>query len=347
MRTAQKVLRKILVFALQGLAVLIFLEIGIRVADPFGISYYPETARFLDTMVHEEPIGYRLQPNLDGIFHSARYQINSLGLRGPEIDSPKETEERRILFLGDSFVFGIGVNNDQTLSTRIEDLVKTEVPDSKYRVINMGVPSYNTEQELIQLEGLQGTLDPNAVILFFVPNDIEKKKWVFEKRESFAANFSQRSYALSTFFILVQQALTKLGSPPQLINLQDYSEGNVRWVAISDSLQKINSLCKARSIPFVVYLEGSTSDGINAMVEKVGKSSGFDVVGLEPWSDPRWAGVDVLRYRNSKSDSHPNAEGTSVWGRLIYEDLSYRNIIRQRFQPELGKPLKERNRINE
>ena len=40
-----------------------------RIFDPIGISYYPETARYLDTLIQEEPIGYRNQPGLQGRFY--------------------------------------------------------------------------------------------------------------------------------------------------------------------------------------------------------------------------------------------------------------------------------------
>jgi hypothetical protein len=46
----------------------VLLEVIGRLGDPLGISYYPETARFLDTMIIEGPIGYRNQPNLKGQF---------------------------------------------------------------------------------------------------------------------------------------------------------------------------------------------------------------------------------------------------------------------------------------
>ena len=50
---------RLLLSAVFGLALL---EIVGRVFDPLGISYYPETARFLDTMIWEEPIGSAIDP---------------------------------------------------------------------------------------------------------------------------------------------------------------------------------------------------------------------------------------------------------------------------------------------
>ena len=41
------------------------LEAAARLLDPLGISFYPETAAWLDTLVIEEPIGYRNRPGLE------------------------------------------------------------------------------------------------------------------------------------------------------------------------------------------------------------------------------------------------------------------------------------------
>ena len=44
---------------------LMLLEVLCRLLDPMGISYYPDTARYMDSMIIEEPIGYRNASNLD------------------------------------------------------------------------------------------------------------------------------------------------------------------------------------------------------------------------------------------------------------------------------------------
>jgi hypothetical protein len=324
----------LLTVAIQGLVLLILLEVAARFFDPAGVSYFPETARFFDTMVHEEPISYRLQPGLDGNFNHAHYQVNSLGFRGPEIPIEKPPGEFRIMWLGDSLVFGIGVNNDQTMAADLEKIANSRSAGVHYRVLNMGVPSYNTEQELIQFETLGLRLQPDAVMLLFAANDIEKKNWVFDKRRSWIADFAQRSYALSTLFVFSRFARETAGVPEAFINMPDYAEDNPRWRAIADSLSRIHEVCKEKSIPFVVLTMGSLDDMPNRMVAAEGRKDGFDVIGLQPQLDPRWPDAGSLRYHNSKVDSHPNVEGSEMWATLLYDHLVRLNIINPAARPQ-------------
>lgn len=323
----RRLLRALSLVAVQLLIVVVLLEIAARIFDPLGISYYPETARFFDTMIREEPISYRLRPGLDGDFHHARYKVNSIGLRGPEIAPAKSIGESRILWLGDSVVFGIGVNYEHTLPAIVERMANDSAQSHSYRVVNMGVPSYNTEQELIQLETVGLNLQPDAVVLLFAINDIEAKGWVFDKRASWIADFAQRSYAFSTLFILSRLARQSTGSDAPIISVGNYEENNPRWRAIADSLASIKRICDARSIPFIVLVQGSAKDVPYNMVAAEGRKNGFEVIGLQPETDGRWPNALTPRYRNSVVDSHCNAAGCEMWATLAYERLVDLGII--------------------
>ena len=190
--------RVLLFLVMQIVLIFVLTEILARILDPAGISYYPETASLLDQMIIEEPIGYRFPPNMSGRFHGVHVQTNSLGLRDREIPTIKSPAEYRILMMGDSVVFGMGVEFEDSIPFQLEHLLNQEAgQDRRYRTVNMGVPSYNTEQELIQLRDVGLSLEPDLVLLFFIPNDIEPKMWVFEKRRNPAADLAQRSYAAS------------------------------------------------------------------------------------------------------------------------------------------------------
>lgn len=323
----QRLVRFLLIATFQIVLVLTVLEIGARIIDPMGISYYPETARFLDTMIHEEPIGYRLQPGLDARFNGARYQVNSLGFRGDELPPIKPANEKRIVWLGDSVVFGIGVNNDETLAANVERMANARGGETLYRVLNLGVPSYNTEQELIQFESLGLDLEPDAVILLFAQNDIEEKKWVFNKRSNIFADIAQRSYALSTIFIGSRMLVQRSGGGSPQINVQAYEASNPRWLAISNSLAKIKELCDKRSIPFAVFVIGTVDEPMLDQVAAEGKRLGIDVVGIAPELDARWPDALDRKYRNSPVDNHPNAAGTRIWATVVYEYLIGSGII--------------------
>jgi lysophospholipase L1-like esterase len=91
---------------------------------------------------------------------------DSRGYRSREVGDAKPPGRTRVLVLGDSFTWGVGVENDQTFSARLQ------TADPRLEVINTGVNGYGTSQELRLLveEGL--ALRPDIVLLVFFWNDV-------------------------------------------------------------------------------------------------------------------------------------------------------------------------------
>jgi hypothetical protein len=317
---------------LQVLVLLVLLEIAGRAFDPFGISYYPETARYLDTLVLEEPIGYRNRPGLTGTFYGAPVSINSIGLRDREV-SFRPDEEFRILVMGDSVPFGIGVAYENSLPHQLERVLNEQRPGRHFRTFNMGVPSYNTEQELIQLKSIGLKLEPDAVVLLFSDNDIEPKMWVLNKRSRWYVNLAQRSYAASLLFAFVRELREHIAVPEPSsahvgisgiagvrVNMSEYRVDSSRWQAIDRSLSEINALLRKRNIPFVLFTNGSATPVIN-LLQGVAAREGFPLVNLHRNIDPRWAGQDEARFHNSRFDPHPSPLGNKALATLFAENI--------------------------
>ena len=324
-----------------ALLFIILLELAGRLFDPAGISYYPEMASYLDTMIIEEPIGYRNRPGLKGDFFGVPVEINQFGMRDDEFPAQKAGNEFRILLLGDSVVFGIGVTNDHMLSRQLQDMIEAgNNSDISYRVLNMGVPSYNTEQELVQLKDTGLAFNPDLVLLLFSQNDIEGKMWVFDKRSGLFAGVIQRSYAGSLIFIVYRELHDRL---PGLIRsasaatlheeLQQafagYHVDNERWQATRGAMLETSELLRKKAIPFVLLLNNGNR-ALNDLWNREAGMAGFPVVNLNAWNDPRWKDDKKTRYTNSFVDSHPNNEGNKILATLIYELLISKGLIPER-----------------
>jgi len=96
---------------------------------------------------------------------------NSRGLRSlREIPYEKPAGTKRVLILGDSFTWGMGVNDGDIISEQLQRRA-----GEKFEVINGSVIGYGTDQELLWLteEGLK--YKPDLVVLAFYPwNDYEE-----------------------------------------------------------------------------------------------------------------------------------------------------------------------------
>ena len=325
---------------LQIVLVLVLLEVVARIFDPFGISYFPEMSRYGDTLLLEEPIGYRNRPGLDGQFSGVPVRINRLGLRDHEVED-KAPGEYRILAMGDSVPFGIGVHYEDAYPHQLEARLNERPSAKRFRVLNMGVPSYNTEQELIQLKTLGLSLQPDAVTLYFSDNDIEPKNWGQIRRSHRYASLVRRSYAGSLLTLLIQKTLTRISGgssrnkdpnfrDTSLVALDQYRLDSPRWQAIDRSLTEMHAILKARHVPFVLY-SALEQPYIIELLEGVTRREGITFVNLQDnRNDPRWAGLDERRLGNSVVDGHPSPLGNRVLATLMAESLERHKALGRR-----------------
>ncbi|MBI5625068.1 MAG: hypothetical protein HY924_14925 [Elusimicrobia bacterium] len=91
--------------------------------------------------------------------------LNRWGFRGPEggPGGPK------VLLLGDSYVFGNGLKDAETLDRRLEPLLRRRAPTAS--VLNLGVPGYNLESSLILAREMVDRHRPAAAVVTFLEED--------------------------------------------------------------------------------------------------------------------------------------------------------------------------------
>ena len=114
--------------------------------------------------------GYELIPGIEGMAalgYSIR--INQHGLRGPERPFEKPAKVTRILALGDSFTFGVGVPEDQTYHAQAARTLAEG--GRKVDVVNGGVVGYNLDQTLAMFRELGVKFQPDLVVYGFFFDD--------------------------------------------------------------------------------------------------------------------------------------------------------------------------------
>lgn len=127
--------------------------------------------------VTDSLITYRLKPNVRGhAIHPGvleyRWTTNSQQLRATrEYSIAKPAGTRRVAALGDSFTFGLGVNDDETYPAVLQARLRTGCPDT-VEVINFGVGGYGLSQELELFERYAAPFAPDVVVYQFYSNDI-------------------------------------------------------------------------------------------------------------------------------------------------------------------------------
>ena len=97
---------------------------------------------------------------------------NAMSLRGTTEYGKKPPGVKRLLMVGDSFTFGVGVESEETFSALLQQ--KLDARGAKIQVINGGVGSYSPILEyLILRDRYLDWLEPDAVMLWFDFNDLQ------------------------------------------------------------------------------------------------------------------------------------------------------------------------------
>ncbi len=122
--------------------------------------------------LHSPLLGWVLPPGSDSYTIDAPVHVNSLGLRDDEIPLTKPAGEHRILCLGDSFTFALGVRFEDLYVQQLERMLAKQHPDERFQVINAGIAGYNTRQELIRLLVQGFDFSPDVITVGFYWNDL-------------------------------------------------------------------------------------------------------------------------------------------------------------------------------
>lgn len=121
-------------------------------------------------LVWDPDLFWRVKPNLDTTFQGVRVVTNRHGHRSPELGR-KDASTFRILCLGESTTFGVGVENDATYAAGLGRALAARDPSRTYQVINAGASAYSTFQSLKYLELHGFELQPDLVLFYHEFND--------------------------------------------------------------------------------------------------------------------------------------------------------------------------------
>ncbi len=110
-------------------------------------------------------LGYRPMSGDQHYGYDKFIKLNSLGMRGPEV-IPKRPGEYRILALGGTQLYGLGIADTELVTSVLEDRLNQHHHAGTYRVINFGVRAFTLAQQLHLLEDVGVTVEPDHVVLF-------------------------------------------------------------------------------------------------------------------------------------------------------------------------------------
>lgn len=231
---------------------------GEWLARVFFPEWAPRTGTVTQFWQYDAKYGWSHVPSATGRFASFGFDTtvttNSAGFRGREVGLQKEPSTTRVLVLGDSYVWGFGVQDDEVFTSRMERLCQ------RVEAVNFGVSGYSTDQQLLLFRDKGTAYGADVVVLVLAGNDYEdnarSKVYVYYHKPAFVLEgdrlvlinqpVPQSNVVLRTFAQVAQQSYV-------LTQLNRSIEALVRSAGSGPSAARSPSETKAAPAPARPY----------------------------------------------------------------------------------------------
>jgi len=340
--------RFVVFLLLTWLGVLGSAEVILRLVG-FAPSPAAKVPAHYDPFQPDRDLIWSLRPDWNGFeLNGASVSINSLGLRGPVVTPTPAASVKRILFLGDSVVFGHGLAENSTISNQLQKQLKDRQPEYQSEVLNAGVPGYSTFQSDLyyRLHGQQ--LKPDLVLLGFCLNDVTERytsvakyggRRIFMKNVDTSAGMSWprrmwRQLAVRQALVTLQRGSARRGENYRVEKLwTDPTAQHVKeaWQLVFDEIDRLAQAVDESGANFMVVIfpysfqlpVNGPGDGPQRALTGHLETRGiqfFDVLGplKQSGEPPEVFFVD---------DNHFSASGSLVVARQIAELIQDRDLL--------------------
>lgn len=296
---------------------------------------------------------YGLKPNRRSLQTGVVVQTNSLGFRENEYPLSRQPGVRRIVVLGDSFTFGVGVNFDETFSKRLERRLNES--GAPHEVINFGISGYNSSLELATYREAAARFKPDLVILGYVLNDTQRmggggERFVGEA-ESARSHFLSVHHAMKRHSLLYRFLAPRVGAVAGLFNaryalgathamIRSFADDAPGWLESRQALLDIvrearEAGAETLVVIFPMMLDFATYPlkDAHTSITRFCQDHGIAVLDMLP----AFAGQDASEL-TVLLDGHPNGRAHEIFATGIYEHL-LRNYAPPKKDLEAGRPV--------
>jgi lysophospholipase L1-like esterase len=280
-------------------------------------------------------------PLATGTYSGAEVSFNSLGLRDREFGVDRAPNVSRIIVLGDSVTFGLGVPQDLTYPKVTEAILNRSLlsQERSVEVMNFGIPGYNTLHELAQLREMGLRYEPDLVVVGFLFNDVIPssnvasdatepgglRSWI--NRNIRALKKSSLLYArISPGVGEIVRRLGGKGFGQVGAFKYRYVDGDADWLRVRGALLEMKELGEKHGFDVVVLIIPAMANCVeesyplkeyHEAVSAFSKASGISHLDLLP----KFWGIDARRFWISPTDGHPNAEAHRLMAETLTEFL--------------------------
>jgi hypothetical protein len=226
------------------------------------------------------------------------YHLSSLGFRGPEW-GPGEPGVTRVALIGDSYVFGSGVEAGDTLDRALAAALPEIAPGRRFEVLNLGMPGNNIAAHARLYAIAAEHLDVGAVVIgLTLPNDLSRIEPTEQVRALVRPSLTGLSmYLFGPSWVTLVSDLASLET--------SVNDAGLAW--LDEHLAEIARIHERYPRTSVFLFPFRTPDPRISAV--LGRHPDVPLIPTTPAQD------DDRHYL--PGDGHPNAEGNRLFARII------------------------------
>lgn len=310
----------VFVFLASVVVALVLGEVVLRVKNSAMTNYDIEMwryARELKVPSANPVLGHEHVAKSEAVLQSTDIRLNAWGLRGGSV-APRETVDRRILFLGSSVTLGWGVPEEETLTSRLQAMFDA-AGGPKTEVLNAGIGNYNTERYVERLLTKLSALEPTDIVVHYFINDAE----VLEPGGGNV--FLRHSQLAVTLWIATNRVLHR-GDETNLVThyKQVYEPEAEGFQAMQASLARLRDYAAENGVrvylamtPDVQNLEDYPFADIHQLMAGIAERYGFIFVDVLS----SFEGLTAQELWAMPGDPHPNSLGHEIMAEALYPVL--------------------------
>ena len=266
------------------------------------------------------------------------FNTNQWMMRGPDYPAEKEPGVERVIFVGDSSVFGVKLAWEETFSARFEALRERRYPNVDYQVANCASPGHSTLQSIYKLERHCLAFQPDVVVIANLFSDSTRYTVPDTERfhtEGFASRpspFEGLALFRAVRNLLARNVITSAQPPASIGQVDRPVQGDIPRVPVEeyrDNLAREIAMSRAIGATPVLLMLGAEIDvsptsavrdrtfqDWREAMREVAAEEGVTLVD----GPARYASVAYLP--DLFIDAvHPSAAGASVLAVLLHEEI--------------------------
>jgi lysophospholipase L1-like esterase len=332
------------------ISVIVLLEIGLAVFHYQPVGRQAVHGVFVASAFPD--LGYEYKPNntfsyrygKTGLFSGGLnipVNINSYGLRNPEISIEKEENIFRILVIGDSFTMGMGVEAEEAYPTRLQALIQSKASEPlKIEVINAGVEGYNLIQCAAWYLNRGRALKPDLLVWAFNVNDLETRNQMkfntaTEPPSETSSKKSASSIALlfptdmQSFYdqIILNSQIYRLWLKTRQIPALGPPAIRADAIKLAPFIEKVKEACDLDNTSIIavllpdMHVKKNTIHPSSKWFASKCQAENIPVISLASV----FAGENIKDFHVHPCDPHPNARAHTVFAEKISQSIIWIN----------------------